>query len=201
MISVDKIVADLNVHCYSSLHHEYDEELNEEQLNGKFDYYWAHRTKTSVQLYTEWALGLYCKLIEFTEKNDNRSDILRAQFKRIDEFAQKRYRQSDREYYNRVLDYAKQNKLCKKCGRILHLSEFNNHQYTADGHFATCRQCINERRKELRREKRVAKQSSKQLTIPITDIQAFSDDVLFTELKRRGFVGNLTYTKTISVAI
>lgn len=81
-------------------------------------------------------------------------------------------------------------KTCVKCGRTLPLSEFYKDKGCTGGHRPECKECKKKRDMELKMEKKDI------LTLKIKD---FTDDALFAELKKRGYVGKLSFTKSVII--
>ena len=84
-------------------------------------------------------------------------------------------------------------KKCKACGKELPLSEFGKNKSIKDGHDNKCKSC----RKKLRENPSggVTQQGVK-ATLKMSD---FKDNMLFAELRRRGYTGELRYSKVINV--
>ena len=84
-------------------------------------------------------------------------------------------------------------KKCKACGKELPLSEFGKNKSIKDGHDNKCKSC----RKKLRENSSggVTQQGVK-ATFKMSD---FEDNMLFAELRRRGYTGELRYSKVINV--
>ena len=89
-------------------------------------------------------------------------------------------------------------KLCKRCGRVLPLSEFSKHRSTKDGLQIYCKDCQKELIHDGREKARLQKLAMKTLTTG-ADLTEISDSDLFVELKRRGFTGYLTRKQEVSI--
>lgn len=81
-----------------------------------------------------------------------------------------------------------QTKTCGICGRTLPISQFYTNSETSDGIDYRCKECNIKQRRKTNTENR-----------KIADIKDFSDEALCGELRRRGFVGELSYHKTINI--
>lgn len=89
-------------------------------------------------------------------------------------------------------------KTCPYCGRKLPLSSFYRNKNTKDGHARLCKEC--EKRKygaykRLDRELVVAQQGVK-ATLSLAD---FDDAMIFAEIRRRGYTGELRLSKIVAV--
>jgi acetyl-CoA carboxylase beta subunit len=79
-------------------------------------------------------------------------------------------------------------KKCKKCKRIMPISDFYKNSATADGHSNSCKECDKKiRSKNKTKGKNVLK------------IADFTDETLFAEIRKRGYAGEVTYTKSVSI--
>lgn len=95
-------------------------------------------------------------------------------------------------------------KKCCKCGRELPLSEFHLNRTNKDGHSATCKDCVKAYDKERNLKKRAATKKRetgrKAQQIPLkADISNLSDSELFAELKKRGYTGELHFSKVVNL--
>lgn len=81
-------------------------------------------------------------------------------------------------------------KTCSKCGKTLPLTEFYRNKRNSDGHHPQCKECMNKDFKSERERKKAS------LILKLAD---FTDQALFTELKRRGYAGELLFTKKINI--
>lgn len=84
-------------------------------------------------------------------------------------------------------------KVCKVCGKELPINEFGVNNRSKDGHTNKCKSCVQKLRKNLFGG--ITQQGVK-ATFKISD---FTDDMLFAELRRRGFTGELRYSKVVNV--
>lgn len=85
-------------------------------------------------------------------------------------------------------DTPEQTKTCGVCGRTLPISQFYKNSATPDGIDYRCKECNLKQQRKTKTENRKA-----------TNIKEFSDEALCGELRRRGFTGELSYRKTISI--
>lgn len=85
-------------------------------------------------------------------------------------------------------------KICSKCGRELPVSKFFKNKATKDGFAVYCKECEKERRKP--NSKGGVTQQGVKATFKISD---FDDNMLFAELRRRGYTGELRYSKVVNV--
>lgn len=82
---------------------------------------------------------------------------------------------------------------CKCCGTQKPLSEFNKNAW---GYKNVCRECENKHRDENRKErKRLREQALDAMNARTLKLNDFSPRELMAELKRRGYDGELTYTR------
>lgn len=84
-------------------------------------------------------------------------------------------------------------KKCKACGKELPLSEFGKNKSIKDGHDNKCKSC---RRKLRENSSGGVTQQGVKATLKMSD---FEDNMLFAELRRRGYTGELRYSKVINV--
>ena len=77
-------------------------------------------------------------------------------------------------------------KVCKECGQSLPISNFSKNKATKDGLANYCKKCDKERRRK----------SSGGITLKMSD---FDDNMLFAELRRRGYTGELRYSKVVNI--
>lgn len=80
--------------------------------------------------------------------------------------------------------------ICKRCGQEKPLEEFHNNKH---GVSQVCRECARKNRNETIARKRNAERAS--------SLADYSPRELMAELKRRGYEGQLTYTKTYTIDI
>lgn len=91
-------------------------------------------------------------------------------------------------------------KRCPICGRELPLSQFYKNRNNKDGHSSFCKECDKERVRAIRANKSTRESGITQQGIKATfKISDFDDNMLFAELRRRGFTGELRYSKVITV--
>lgn len=86
-------------------------------------------------------------------------------------------------------------KVCSRCGRELPTSDFFKNKSSKDGLAHYCKECERERRSKKNDKGGITQQGVK-ATFKISD---FTDDMLFAELRRRGFTGELRYSKVVNV--
>lgn len=97
-------------------------------------------------------------------------------------------RNGQAELFSSKQDTPEQTKTCGVCGRTLPISQFYPNSETSDGIDYRCKECNLKQRRKTNTENRRA-----------VDIKDFSDEALCGELRRRGFVGELSYSKTINI--
>lgn len=90
----------------------------------------------------------------------------------------------------------KETKVCKCCGRLLSTSMFYRHRTSKDGYWNTCKDCCRQERKQLKESQRSGTTPGVNAVFKISD---FTDNMLFAELHRRGYTGELKYCKVINV--
>lgn len=118
-------------------------------------------------------------------------------------------------------DTAPATKVCKTCGRELTLDHFGGHHRTADHLQASCKECMNAKIKKGQQtswDKRKVKkvnaapkteldeildkaepiQEPKVKYVPARDLDGYTPQELYDELKRRGWTGVLTKCETLS---
>lgn len=81
-------------------------------------------------------------------------------------------------------------KVCKECGQSLPISNFSKNKATKDGLANYCKKCDKERR---RKSSGGITQQGVKATLKMSD---FDDNMLFAELRRRGYTGELRYSKS-----
>lgn len=86
-------------------------------------------------------------------------------------------------------------KKCSKCGRELPVSEFWRNASTEDGLQTYCKECGNIYAKN---RKKTPGDNLKKI-YSNSELARFSPRELITELKARGYTGELKYTQTISL--
>lgn len=85
-------------------------------------------------------------------------------------------------------------KKCTHCGKELSFDQFYKNNARKDGHDAKCKKCRSMLAKKI-------------AGIPISHpdikeslkIEDFTDESLFTEIKKRGYTGELQYSRTIII--
>lgn len=91
-------------------------------------------------------------------------------------------------------------KICKGCGRLLPLSEYHVNNGYKDGHDTKCKKCHIEMKKRGGSAVKAQKaQEQKQETQPTTTLADFSNKLLFAELRRRGFSGELRISQSYTI--
>lgn len=93
-------------------------------------------------------------------------------------------------------------KVCKKCGRILPVSEFNRHYRTADKLQPYCKECQGNCAKEARKKGVAAKteiETAAERLSPVVFLTTATDGEIFRELAQRGYTGTLTKTVKITI--
>lgn len=81
-------------------------------------------------------------------------------------------------------------KVCGKCGKELPLDEFGVSKTSKDGKRGWCKACMNAAAKEYNAKKKVAKGA-----IPNPALAEFTPQELITELRARGYEGQLLFTE------
>lgn len=87
-------------------------------------------------------------------------------------------------------------KVCPKCGRELPVSDFYRNRSTKDGLDYCCKECARKARRENSNKQHVIPQQGVKATFKISD---FEDNMLFAELRRRGYTGELRFSKVVSI--
>lgn len=104
-------------------------------------------------------------------------------------------------------------KKCPKCGKFLPFSAFGVNSSKVGGLQYWCKDCARDAIKELREQKKIKAKKNELLkpleSVPINsepvksieqpkpNISIYTDEELYNELKRRGYSGTLTRTKTL----
>lgn len=83
-------------------------------------------------------------------------------------------------------------KICPCCGRVLPLSEFFHNKSLKSGHATYCKEC----EKLKKGKKYTITQQGIKATLCLSD---FDDTMIFAELRRRGYTGELRQSKVIAV--
>ncbi len=83
-------------------------------------------------------------------------------------------------------------KVCPCCGRELPLSAFFRNKNLKSGHATYCKEC----EKLKKSKKNIRTQQGVKATLCLND---FDDSMLFAELRRRGYTGELRFSKVIAV--
>lgn len=84
-------------------------------------------------------------------------------------------------------------KICSTCRRELPVTEFSKNRACKDGLNTKCKECVKKRRTE---PNLYCPQPGIKATFKISD---FTDDMLFAELRRRGYTGELRFTRIVNV--
>ncbi|MBT1285881.1 hypothetical protein [Phocaeicola dorei] len=87
-------------------------------------------------------------------------------------------------------------KVCKHCGRLLSTSMFYRHRTSKDGFWSTCKECCREERRTLKEQQRAGIKPEQQIVFSISNL---TDDAIFDELRRRGYIGELKYYKVVNI--
>ena len=87
-------------------------------------------------------------------------------------------------------------KKCSKCGRELPVSEFWRNASTEDGLQTYCKECGNIYAKN---RKKTPEGGNLKKIYSNSELARFTPRELITELKARGYTGELKYTQTISL--
>ena len=82
-----------------------------------------------------------------------------------------------------------QTKICTKCGKELPLEMFGKGN-GKDGRRSWCKSCMNEATREYIKRKKISKGG-----IPNSALAEFTPQELISELRARGYEGNLTFTE------
>ncbi len=80
---------------------------------------------------------------------------------------------------------------CRKCGRVLHISNFNENKKSIDGYSHICKECRHEIAVDAKQKKICIPENS--------PLSAFTPRQLMEELRRRGYKGELTYIQKIDL--
>lgn len=87
-------------------------------------------------------------------------------------------------------------KVCKCCGRLLSTSMFYHHRTSKDGVWNTCKDCCRKARKTLKEQQRAGMEPEQQVVFSISNL---TDDAIFDELRRRGYIGELKYYRVVNI--
>lgn len=88
-------------------------------------------------------------------------------------------------------------KICSCCGRKLPLSSFYKNKAAKDGHATLCKQCEKEKYGyKAKKNRPLVAQRGVKATLCLAD---FDDPQLFAELRRRGYTGELRFSKVVAV--
>lgn len=90
-------------------------------------------------------------------------------------------------------------KKCKKCGRVLDISNFSTNKHSKDGYSNVCRECNHKSRSEGQK-KRFGSFEPKGIYDPDNPLSTFTPRQLMEELRRRGYDGELTYVQVIKLS-
>ena len=92
--------------------------------------------------------------------------------------------------------------ICKECGRELPIESF--YKNSRFGYANTCRECIKEKKRNTRMEKFASAEELLKTKIQEAQqmrLSEFSPRELMQELCKRGYKGELTYTRTETINI
>lgn len=82
-------------------------------------------------------------------------------------------------------------KRCSKCGRELPISAFGKDHRTDDGHARYCKECLSAR---VNRRNQIKQANTER---GLKRLEAYTDDALYNELRRRGWIGRLVRAEYI----
>lgn len=93
-------------------------------------------------------------------------------------------------------------RVCKKCGRELPLDKFELVKYSNGANYRrrTCKDCVYKEQKQ-----RAARKQEEGVGLfastpsPTLSLAGFDDHTLFAELRKRGYSGELRYSKVVNV--
>lgn len=88
-------------------------------------------------------------------------------------------------------------KTCTKCKRVLPLSSFYRNHRHKDGHHYECKECHNQS-VQISKAKRKARAEKSEHELLFSLTNAGINEII-DELRKRGYSGELRYTKTISI--
>ena len=96
-------------------------------------------------------------------------------------------------------------KFCTACKRWLPIDKFSGDKHSPDLHYYICKECTNQRARDLRRKKNEKKkelerQEIEQRTEAKTKLNQSTPRELMEELLARGFEGELTIITTFKLA-
>ena len=88
-------------------------------------------------------------------------------------------------------------KKCSICGRELPITNYLTSRVNPDGLSLKCKECTRKQsmQRTIARANKITQQGFK-ATLKISD---FDDNMLIAELRRRGFTGEITYSKVITL--
>lgn len=89
-------------------------------------------------------------------------------------------------------------KKCTKCGRELPLSMYHLKRSSKDGYSGVCKDCVRIYDKERAAKKRRVEKKAQSIPLRV-DISNLSDSELLAELKRRGYAGELHFTRIVNI--
>lgn len=78
---------------------------------------------------------------------------------------------------------------CRRCGQILPITDFRKNESCRGGYEPTCKAC-----KKMSANTKPKKYSSMDI-----DLSSISDDTLVCEIRRRGFTGELRFSKLVTI--
>lgn len=87
-------------------------------------------------------------------------------------------------------------KTCKCCGNQLPLSCFGVDKSYKDGYCSTCKNCKNKQQRERAKKKKAENIDKNEMVLKLED---FTDQAIFIELKRRGYSGELSYSRSVDI--
>ena len=95
-------------------------------------------------------------------------------------------------------------KFCTACKRWLPIDKFSGDKHSADLHYYICKECTNQRARDLRRKKNekkkeLARMELEQKTEAKTKLSQSTPRELMEELLARGFTGELTIITTFKL--
>lgn len=85
-------------------------------------------------------------------------------------------------------------KVCKLCGKELPIEQFYHNSATKDGYDNKCKECRKLTVKAYKLRQKTEKEEQHTLSLA-----NFDDHTLFAELRKRGYSGELRYSKVVNV--
>lgn len=86
-------------------------------------------------------------------------------------------------------------KTCKCCGRTLPITELYFHGATSDGYDNKCKDC----RKRQAAERNARKRRGAVVSAVTIDYSSLADELLLSEIRKRGYIGELRRVTTVSI--